>query len=106
VANATISPNGHQIDIKSHGFNILFPNRFPNDYGASAENQVLIGRFLQRHHSQIVEGMPFDLAKFPRKLMLHMDNASPHHTRNARVCGEIQNPSNSPSTILPGSGSI
>jgi hypothetical protein len=55
---------------------------------------------------EIVEGMPFDLAKSPRKLMLHMDNPSPHRARIVRVFEEIPNTANSPSTILPGSGSL
>jgi hypothetical protein len=55
---------------------------------------------------KIVEGMPFDSAESPRKLMLHIDSASPHRARLVRVFEEISNAANSPSTRLPGSGSL
>jgi histone-lysine N-methyltransferase SETMAR len=35
---------------------------------------------------QIVEGMPFDLAISPRKLMLHVHHASRHRARKSRYC--------------------
>jgi histone-lysine N-methyltransferase SETMAR len=35
---------------------------------------------------EIVNGMPFDLATSPRKLMLHMDNASPHRALESITC--------------------
>jgi histone-lysine N-methyltransferase SETMAR len=35
---------------------------------------------------KIVKGMPFDLETSPRKLMLHMDNASSHRTRESINC--------------------
>jgi transposase len=64
----------------------LVPNRFPSNYRASAENQVLIGLFLCDIIPKIVEGMLFDFAKSPRKLMLHLDNATPHRARATREC--------------------
>jgi hypothetical protein len=61
---------------------------------------------------KIVEGMPFDVAKSPRKLMLHMDNATPHQARASceylkfSICNISHDASNSSSAIFPGSSPV
>jgi hypothetical protein len=55
---------------------------------------------------EIVKGRPFDLAKSPRKLMLHLGNVRPLRARIRRGFEENPNMANFRSTILRGSGSL
>jgi hypothetical protein len=56
---------------------------------------------------KIVEGMPFDLANSPRRLMLHMNNATPAPSPGINhAFKEIPNLSNLPTALLPGLGAL
>jgi hypothetical protein len=82
------------------------PVGFPVITALPAKTKFSSVDFCETIIPKIVKGMPFDLAESPRKLMLHMDNASPRRARIVPVLEEIPNTGNLPSPILPESGSL
>jgi hypothetical protein len=66
-----------RIDRKSHGFNILVPIGFPVITAPQPDINSSSAYFCDDNIPKILEGMSFNLTQSPRKLMLHMDHATP-----------------------------
>jgi hypothetical protein len=89
---------------QSHGFNILVPIGFSVISALPPRIKFSLAYFCDDIIPKIVEEMPFDLTKSPRKLMLHMYHATPH--RPSLECLKtfrirpIRHPSYSPDLTL------
>jgi transposase len=62
------------------------PVGFPDSTALPPKTKFSSTYFCNNIIPKIVERMPFDLAESPRKLMLRMDNASPHRARGSCKC--------------------
>jgi hypothetical protein len=82
------------------------PVGFPVITALPPRPKVSSASFYDNIIPKIVEGIPFDLAESPRKLMLHTDNTSRRRARIVPLFEEIPNTANLPSTRLLGSGSL
>jgi histone-lysine N-methyltransferase SETMAR len=57
------------------------PVNFPVITALPSKSKFSSAYFCDKIIPKIVDGMPFDLAKSPRKLILHIDDTSPHRAR-------------------------